>query len=422
MRPSTSDPIGRDGRPSYSPVTLRPGLVALDWLTVNMDAPPAPSRGHPWEQVEPVYWDSEHAPTSDEWRRYIVVPTAIRTAQFSRVSYLVTMDGEKAATIWSTPHNTALYRASWVQVQFANWTLYTGEWVNLFRMFRAYGLDYTGIARVDICADGLEGAGGDFQDVVRRALFGGDFSYYGKGKWMPDIFRRNVNGFVFGTRGSNKFVRCYRKKREMKAQGIKQHIVDAWLVAFGLDAMADPREVNRFEVSLRGKEVRRYFADERSADWLEGLDKCHQRVDVFASVVPSFFDFRTPAKYVRDTKPAALWDWSALLHEPTRVERKERTIALTDHTIKTYLRAMYMVATVTNDAAGYRACEMLARSCGDAWVEWYNRAKYKWAKDHVRMERAKDPRTLRILEAMRTDEAERAKDAERAAILRRLSE
>jgi hypothetical protein len=404
------------------PVTLRPGLVALDWLTVNMRCPDPGPYGHPWQRPDPVRWNNELDPHSDQWGAYIVAPTDIRTSQFSRVAYMVNVNGEKVATISADPHNGALNDPAWIQVQFSNETLYTNEWTAIFRMFRAMGCEYTGISRVDIAADGIDGDGGDFPGIVEAAVIGGDVAYYGKGKWRPDIFRRRVLGFEFGTRSSNKFVRAYRKKREMKSKGVKPHICDAWLKAWGFDVWNDPREVNRFEVSVKGKEARRYFPGERSADWLLKLSEQGPRVDVFASMAPGIFDFRFPSKYARDAAPACVWDWSGVADKVAAAVRAERTIALTDHTIKTYLRAMYQVATVTGDASGYRACEVLARSAGPQWEEYYNRKKYIWAADHVRLERAKDPRTARILEAMRNDRAEMDRHAANLALLQKMGE
>lgn len=386
------------------PIVLAPSMVSLDWLTLNMRAPETLGFASlPWLRPEPVRWDDEVSADPRDWRAYVTQPTTIRTAQFGRVCYLCDLKGEKVATIWAEPHNAGMNASGdrWIQVQFSNATLYSGEWVSLFRMFRAMGCEYTAISRVDVACDGLAGGGGDFPAVVAMAN-DGRARYYGKCEWLQRSHRREVIGAEFGSRASNKFIRAYRKKREMKAKGVKPHITAAWLRAFGFDVWNDPRsEVNRFEVALKGKEVRRYFDGEGSAEWVEGLHGVGQRVDVFASMAPGMFDFRTPAERARDAVPVCEWDWSRVDASACLAEREERNLALTDHTIKTGLRSMFMLAHVTSDASGHEACQRYARAAGPAIVDWFERKRCEWVREFARIESARDPRTMDVLARLR---------------------
>lgn len=388
--------------PQPGTVLLAPGMVSLDWLTLNMRAPDdAPIYGFPWQRAEPVAWDDTTDEDSDTWARYITEPTNIRTAQFAHVTYLNDTLGAKVATVWHTPHDGALHDPRWIQVQFANATLYTLEWVRIFRMFRAMGCDYTSISRVDIACDGIEGDGGDWPKVLQMDRTGAA-RYYGKCGWITRNERQHIIGGEFGSRASNKYIRAYRKKREMKSKGVKPHIVEAWCRAFGFDAWSDPAvEVNRFEVALKGKEIRRYFPNENTPQFVDDLAFTVKRADVFASMAPGMFDFRTPADRARDAVPVCRWDWSRLKREPEIKERAPRNLALSAHTIKTSLRAMFHVATVTGDASGLEACERLAHSAGQTFVEWYERKRYKWLRDFARIASARDAFTNRTLDNMR---------------------
>lgn len=379
-------------------------MVSLDWLTVDMFAPCRIGFASlPWASLVPVRWDYELDPDPGAWRAYLIQPTDIRTAQFACVAYLTDLSGEKVATIWSAPHNPLLHGAEWMQVQFANATLYSGEWVHLFRMFRAIGCTYRAVSRVDIACDGIEGDGGDWPKVLTMAAQGAA-RYYGKADWLTRGTRGRVIGGEFGSRRSNKFVRAYRKKREMKSKGLKPYIAAAWERAFGFDAWADPAiEVNRFEVSLKGKEIRRYFPAERTADWVEGLHGIGQRVDVFASMAPSLFDFRTDATRARDAVPVCRWDWSAVHADPTLAPRAPRRLALSDHTLKTGLRSLWHLAHVTGDAAGFDACERMARAGGPTIADWYERKRFQWIREFGRLEAARDARTMDVLERMRNN-------------------
>lgn len=382
-------------------ITLRPRLVSLDWLTLNMDIPPTRT-GLPyaWEAMEPRRWWDE----SNSERVYFTEPTQHRTRQFNRVTYINDEQRQKVLTVWSDPHDCRLHSDQWIQVQFANHTLYSGEWATLMRMLMAQGCTIRGISRVDIACDAIEGEGGDWPTVI-EATRNGNAKYYGKCDWMVRSARGRVVGGEFGTRGSNKFIRAYRKKREMKSKGVKEHIVKAWESAFGFDPMQrDGVEVNRFEVQLKGKEIRRYFPDEkgpRAADFVLSLADQVNRVDVFASMAAGMFDFRHRAARACDARPLAVWDWSAVArHDPAISFRASRNLAVTDHTIKTGLRALFQLAVVTADPNVMELAERQAIAAGPAYVDWFGRKKLWWTKEYQKLIRAGDTRTAEFFQRL----------------------
>jgi hypothetical protein len=383
-------------------IVLAPGMVSLDWLTLNMSAPEKLRISTlPWEYVDPVRWDYKLDPHPTNWCAYLICSANLRTAQFSRVSYLTDLKGEKLATISSAPHDGSLHGADWMQIQFANATLYSGEWVQIFRMFRDIGCSYRGISRIDVACDGIAGDGGDFPAVVAMAQQG-KARYYGKCEWLQRSDRSQVIGAEFGSRASNKFIRAYRKKREMKSKGQKPWITEGWKRAFGFDAWAtEGVEINRFEVALKGKEIRRHFDGEGSADWLEGMANVGQRVDVFASMAPRMFDFRTVAERARDAVPVCEWDWSRVDASANVADRAEQNLAISEHTVKTGLRSMFMVAHYTCDKFGFEACERYAEAAGEHYWRWYMRKRAEWVKKFEKIERAKDSRTMELLARLR---------------------
>jgi len=387
---------------TFEPLVLAPGMVSLDWLTLNLTAPERLGFASlPWEAPEPRRWDYELDPDPVNWHAYLTCASELRTPIFGRVSYLTDLQGEKLVTVLSAPHNPKMHDPRWIQVTFSNRTLYSGEWQNLFRMFRAIGCEYDSIGRVDVACDGIEGDGGEWPQVLTMAQRG-EAKYYGKCEWLQRSERARVIGGEFGSRSSNKFVRAYRKKREMKSKGVKPHIVEAWKNAFGFDPMAeDDCEVNRFEVQLKGKEIRRYFPNESNADWVLGLANVHRRVDVFASMAPGMFDFRIPAERARDAEPVAVWDWTRVDASPNLAARAKRNLALSEHTIKTGLRAMFHLAHTLSDPNGIAACEQYARASGQPFVDWFERKRYQWVREFNRIEAAKDPRTLDVLQRLR---------------------
>lgn len=388
---------------TFSPIVLAPGMIGIDWLTLNMREPEACVRELPWRSLDPRRWeDGENFAGLLTGRRvYFTQSTDLRTAQFAHIAYINDAMGEKMATVSFAPHNLRIAAPEWIQVQFSNVALTTGEWWVLAQMFLALGCRHDSISRVDIAVDGLEGDGGDFPDVVQMAARG-EARYYGKADWLQRSHRSKVIGAEFGSRASNKFVRAYRKKREMKAKGQKVHITEAWKRAFGFDVWGHPRaEVNRFEVQLRGKEVRRYFPGEGNADWVLGLANPGQQLDVFASMAPGIFDFRIPAARARDAVPVCEWDFSRIDAGGADVAfRAQRNMDLSDHSIKVGLRSMFMVASTMGDPQGIAMCERYAEAAGERFVEWFERKRIEWVRDFAKLAAAKDGQALRIFKAL----------------------
>lgn len=386
---------------AVQPVTLAPFLASLDWLTLNMDVP-ATVTGLPlpWQALEPRRWFRE----CDHERVYWTRPTERRTAQFNRVTEVVDGMERKVCTVWHEPHDSKLHTDAWIQVQFANHTLASGEWSVLLGMLRAMGCTLRGISRVDIACDGLEGDGGDFPKVIDLTR-NGNVRYYGKCDWIVRHARGKTIGGEFGHRGSNKFIRAYRKCREMKAKGVKEHIVKQWEAALGRNPMDTGEKVNRFEVQLKGKEIRRYFPDERgdgAFDFVQSLADPANLVDIFASMAVGMFDFRTTATRARKAEPVTAWDWSRCVKlEPSLSFRATRNHAVTEHTMKTELRAMFRVAVVLSDPNLMELAKRNAESYSFAMGEWYQKKRVVWTQEYGKLCAAGDTRTLEFFAALR---------------------
>jgi hypothetical protein len=373
-------------------------MVSIDWLTLNMAAPEHNGPlSLPWNSWDTCRWHADETGTGDV---YTMVPTTIRTSQFGKVTYMMDHQRQKVATIWSEPHQ-AKNGDPWMQVQFANETLYSGEWLQIYNMHLAIGCTYRGISRLDLACDGLAGDGGDWPKVVQEAN-SGMAKYYGHCDWLARSARGKVIGAEFGSRASNKFIRAYAKKKEMHAKGVKDHIVRAWCQAFGWNVYKDPNaDVNRFEVQLKGKEIRRYFPSEGNPDWLAGLYHVGQRVDVFASMAPSMFDFRTVAKYARDAVPTCTWNWSCVSADTTLADRKQRSIALNDHTVKVAIRSIHQLGSVMGDQHSIDLAAQYAQAAGQDMLEWYYRKRHQWDKDLAASQASEDQRTHAVHAALR---------------------
>lgn len=369
---------------------LSPCMVALDWLTLNMQAPVP----NPFDGPEPFDFTT-HMDGRKE--RFWCIPKGYGTPVFSRVVEVLNGERAKALTIAHSPRAGDKPR-EWCQVQFANETLYTGQWVALFGMMRAYGFTLDSISQVDICADGVQGEGGDYLAVMDRRM-NGELKFYGHSSWSPYLDRDNLSGFRMGTRGSDKYVRCYNKTREMKKRGLKPWIVNSWAMALdGLEPYANGMEIQRFEASLKGKGVRRYVGTrERDAAWIESLATPSVRTSLFASMAPSMFDFRIPADRARDAKPALTWDFSKVCDGQLTIDyRAPRRHLLTPEEAKRGLRYLFILSLGMSDPTTMQHARHMATSYSADMAEWFERKRMEWFKQYSKMLSSGDGDTLRF--------------------------
>jgi hypothetical protein len=334
--------------------TLCPFRIGLDWLSISVTGPTRllhydrPQRWRArWGEV--LYW----------------VPMGKRTAVFDAIYTLQDDRGEKLLTVTGLPRAGMFSgRPDWMQIQFSNRTLYSGEFVRLWDQMREMGFLYMSISRMDIAADGIAGNGGDFLEPIQRT-WGGGVDYYGKAGWTPRFQRKTVTGAELGSRASNKFLRCYNKTRELKqAHNVakRAYIEQAWSDALGESPHDNGREVNRLELQVKGTEVRRYFAQEGTPGFVASLADGAALVDMFASMVPKVFDFRIPAERARDAVPVVAWDFGAVSTSVFTGERAKKTVAMSPHTLKILIRQMFVLGVATGDQSWRVKADELAHA------------------------------------------------------------
>lgn len=385
-----------------TPTELAPFAVYLDWLTVGVHAPLAlfPARPVTWK------WTEGHA---DNRRLYWCPgPPHIRPRHFGKVAQLKDGAGVVLATLIGAPYSHEIHHPEAGQLQFANVTLYTSAdglplWLHLWELFQRTGVRYTGLSRVDIAFDGLADHGGDFQQVMERALLGGEGKYYGKGHWKPHFHRSKIGGFEMGTRSSNKYIRCYNKTIEIKAKGrSKPYIEQAWQMVLGCDPIREGLTVNRLELQTKGKEVRRYFPEEQehtpsgSPVILERLAGQQYRAELAASMVSTVFDFRTHAARARNALPLARWDWSRVACELELAERDRKRLQLSERSVKTAVRVLYFRFLATGDPKVYAAALDLVHAVGPVLSGWFRSAQERWRIEAEVI--ARDPRGLNVFD------------------------
>ena len=362
--------------------TLAPFRIGPDWLALSMSGPPALL-----DYTEPQPWQG------GRWW----VPTDINTRVMRKVFYLTDASGAKLVTVAGHPFSRAIGPPDWMLVQFSNRTLHDGTLVELYQDLRGAGFTYKGVTRLDLAADGLAGNGGDYLEPIQR-VWNGEAEYFGRGHWTPGMRGRSTVQFAYlGSRASNKFLRVYCKTRELKTAAAAHkapYIRAAWEAALGWDPVEDGQEVNRLEIQVKGRELRRYYPEERGAGykasdrWIESLTTRERVADIFASLVTGLYDFRTKAERARDAVPVIAWEFGSVTDRIEVRDREPRHLAITGQAIKTTLKTQWWIGSVTGQTDRQADVMEVAHAAGLS--RWLDASIPKWEKELERIRQRGD--------------------------------
>lgn len=328
---------------------FRPFALPLDWLEVNLDHPAGNRVTRPWGGDDTIR-------VSD---RYILQRQPGRTRTFDRLDHLVdTRNDRTVAIVRSVPHSAHVMPMNRLMVKLENSTLYDYTWADVLDYLRHHlGLKYQSTSRLDLAADG--------QDFLRP--FGdaakGDVSYGGRADFVVRWSQGKVKAAELGTRSGNKFARIYGKSRELRLSG-KLYIADYW----AKQGVPEGTEVERCEISTKGKEVRRYFADEQKAEFLDYLTCPRYRARVYDSLAATFVRFRTGecGERSRDREDLVTWDWTGIT-EGAHVDRNARQRRVQDiglNALKAHVRLAFMIHVATDSTRHLSCAQEVAEACG----------------------------------------------------------
>lgn len=355
--PSNRDTARTAGLPEEDPVqpyVFRPFAIPIDWLEINFDHPAGNRVTRPWGGDDTIAVGD----------RYVLQRQPGRTRTFDRLDHLVDRRNERTvAIVRSVPHSAHVMPMNRCMFKLDNSTLYDYTWADVVQYLRHHvGLKYQSTSRLDLAADGHNFLQ-PFGDAAK-----GTSSYGGRADFVVRWSQGKVKAAELGTRSGNKFARIYGKSKELRLSG-KLYIADYWQRQ---GAQPDD-EVDRCEISTKGKEVRRYFADEKKEDFLDYLTCPRYRAKVYDSLAATFIRFRTGAcgDRSRDREDLLQWDWSAIVAgEP--IERNPRQRRVQDiglNALKAHVRLAYMIHVATDSARHLSCAQEVAEACGiGSWM------------------------------------------------------
>lgn len=316
------------------PYALKPFCLPIDWLQCRFAV---------GKQAHSRPWGNDSVITLSQG--YELHRTAARSKAFARIDRVVdTRTGRSMGMLQSCPHNEQAMRANCVVLKVDNEPLYDYSWHGfLTALMDGNGWNYQATTRLDLAADG-HGFRAPFADAMRGAIVPG-----GRSEWnvrnLPG--GRGLKAVELGNRSANKFARIYGKSKELQISG-KLYIADYWTE----NGCVDVANVERCEIQVKGRELRRYNDDERNEgdrSFLDVLTCPAARARLYHSVAAPFLRFHGGEARSRDRVDLLRWDWSEVA-QGQRVtaaprERRLRDIGL--NALKSHIKLSYMFHVAT---------------------------------------------------------------------------
>ena len=212
------------------------------------------------------------------------------TKHFTYVVDII-IDGEEFCQLEMIPRNDKIMQPETMVMRICNPWLYREGYINTFKtLLVALKLKFNHVVKVDIAVDSTKGELFKFVPAFQK----GKIKLLGKANFhlMYKGGGNTVEYFRLGSSKSDKFIRGYYKREEIKKTG-KQYIIDFWDVN-GLDAT---KKVERLEISFKKKELDKYV--DITLDQLELLEDATTLATLFRSGLQKFFQFIRVSEWKR---------------------------------------------------------------------------------------------------------------------------
>jgi hypothetical protein len=224
------------------------------------------------------------------------------------------------ATIQTAPRPGGVLDDGFNQMRVLNHEFYREDWAaKLNEVIRGLDLTSNNVTRLDIAIDG-HGFFEFFEKFER-----GEYDKLGKAKYT--IYKggnRQLEGFDWGGRSSDKYLTCYNKTKRIEAEN-KGYIREFWK----LNGLNIANDVERLELKMRGKGVKK-IADPETGELgvdLARLEDTQYLAGIFRAQCKNYFEFTLPSSdknVTRRTRKHPI-EWKAF--EGLNMERLKTTKA-----------------------------------------------------------------------------------------------
>lgn len=211
---------------------------------------------------------------------------------------------------------------------------------------------------------------------LARAIANDEIVSTGKAKFHPFYdTQNNIEGFHYGSRKSDKFLRGYYKHLEINVSN-KTYIKDFWTTS----GMKTTNGVYRMELSLKKQEIIKYH--EIKQNELHLLENTEFLASLFKSAQNGYFEFNT-RKELKKKKRADRCKKVFVLsfYNLTATLLEKASVVISDQMarIKMAAKTIFMIAQKTNNEIYEKLSRELAFNIG--LTRWFDLRRVEWARE-----------------------------------------
>ena len=341
--------------------------IALDWLQVayNGSAPTfSEQEGAQYKEI------------SDE----ITVKRSHRYSQEFEHTCEIIYKGEPFAYLESHPKKSAINPAL-INITVKNHRLYSIGYISMLDdVTTKLGLTYQYVKKIDIAIDQSmkhKKRKLTYLNKLTEAIVTQEVKGVGRARFKPMYDSSfTLEGFHYGSKQSDKFVRGYYKHLELNSSK-KQYIQEFW----DLNKLNSTLGVERIEMSIKKRELKKYLDFDKKDLYLLESKAC--LASLFKSAASGFFEFVDRKEYTRKHKKVdrckklytvSYYGFSALLLEKAKAVAIDQLARL-----KMATKTIFMIAKKTKNKLYSLLAEEIAENINLS--EWYEEKRDFWSSE-----------------------------------------
>lgn len=317
--------------------------------------------------------------------------------------------GEPIAFLEYAPNKKTM-NSEQVSITMKNNLLYQKGYADTLReVTRELKLSFKYIQKIDIAIDNKinhVNLNNSFIGKLAKAITGGELKSIGQARFSP-FYDSNgdLEGFHYGSRKSDKFIRGYYKHKEIN-ESEKQYIAEFWKNS-GMDT---EKGAYRLEMSIKKNELKKYInVESDNLDWLQDTQIL---ASIFKSTATNFFEFINHSELKRKKRTnrcKRVFEISYYNLGARLLEKASSVISDQKTRLKMAAKTLFMIGAKTGNTIYEAFAEEISRNI--RLDRWFNLNQDNWRaeltgwinNDHVNYMTKYESLSVGQLEVVRSD-------------------
>jgi len=329
-----------------------------------------------------------------DYNKTKLILTNRRTSNFKHI-WNIEINGLIFAELRTTP-NKGMLKQNHAILKFKNELLYNGSLASIYKRIK-YDLNTTfnKINQIDISLDQVADKNHGKHIKFAYDYIRGNTVFTGQQIIRVDMQKQHIRNVYIGSRSSDKFMRCYYKKRELEVSN-KNYIIDYW----NKNQLAhENKEVFRSELSIKGSVINHIeikdlsnengnyqpFFDEKIIDIIQTNEFLNSvfrsETQKFCTTI-DFNEYNTNGKKADRCKKTYIFNHLVLKEPILLLSRLKLEAGKMVHKIKMCTKFLHQIFVETNQDAYRLVAEQI--SLFEGLLNWKEFHEPSWTAEHNR--------------------------------------